>query len=742
LIKSWRSAPGDEMKTNRKYSFRQKLLYVAVASCFSISPVFANPNGATVVSGQVGFATQGNTLTVTNTPNAIINWQQFSIQSGEVTRFVQQNAQSAVLNRVVGQDPSQILGALLSNGRVFLVNPNGIVFGQGSVIDVAGLVASTLKLSDGDFLAGRLNFTDGVGVGGIDNQGRITTPTGGQVYLIAPDIRNSGVITSPQGEILLAAGHSVNLMDASNPNVQVTVSAPDTQAVNLGTLMAQSGKIGIYGALISQQGMLDANTAVVGANGQILLKASKDITLEPGSIISARGGGTIKVLANMQNGQVNVDGVLDASAPISGDGGFIETSGAHVKVANSAYVTTLAANGKTGTWLIDPNDFTIAASGGDMTGDDLGIALNSNNVTIYSSEGVSEGNGDIFVNDYISWGANTTLTLSAVRNIDIHKNITANGYGYGSTAGLTLNAGGMVTVEPNATNQSAEVNVGGDIVINAGGLTVRGGSVSAGSESWYEENASLTAGRDMTLTLGSRGLTIRGGSALASASGTGAYAKADALVTAQRNMTINTTGSVIIQGGSADARSYGSDLFVSASASATLDAGQDIILTAKNLNVRGGLASISGSSASAQAHAVVRAQNEIHATTSGIVNLMAGSGLDAYARFDVASIYTIYLTFTDLACCGFFVNGVDGLITTGTYSSGGSGFYNAYIPAVLNDTMFVTYLGLASTSSSSAPGNLMNFTINEINGSSLPPWVFENIRYGDWSRDDGKTECH
>jgi large exoprotein involved in heme utilization and adhesion len=101
-----------------------------------------------------------------------------------------------------------ILGALQSNGRVFLINPSGILFGAGSQVDVGGLVASTLNLSNADFLAGRLRFTEVPGAGSVVNQGSITTPTGGQVYLIAPNVQNSGIITSPRGEIILAAGRS------------------------------------------------------------------------------------------------------------------------------------------------------------------------------------------------------------------------------------------------------------------------------------------------------------------------------------------------------------------------------------------------------------------------------------------------------------------------------------------------------------------------------------------------------
>jgi filamentous hemagglutinin family protein len=187
-------------------------LAVIVAACIA-QPVHANPVGPEVVNGSASFSSQGNVLSVTNSPSAILNWHSFSIAQGEISKYVQRSAASAVLNRALVLDASSILGVLQSNGRVFLINPNGIVFGQGAQINVAGLVASTLNLSNEDFLAGRLNFTDTPGAKGINNQGNITTPAGGQEYLVAPDINNSGVITSPHGDIILAAGKSVELVD-------------------------------------------------------------------------------------------------------------------------------------------------------------------------------------------------------------------------------------------------------------------------------------------------------------------------------------------------------------------------------------------------------------------------------------------------------------------------------------------------------------------------------------------------
>src|SRR4051812_11442553 len=166
----------------RKDPLLRRASVLAVAACFSGAGL-ANPVSPTVVSGQATFAQFGKTLTITNTPGAIINWGGFSIRADEATRFVQQSSSSSVLNRVVGQDPSVILGQLQSNGRVFLINPSGILFGAGSQIDVAGLDASSLDINNADFIAGRMKFRGSGGEGAVVNRGEIRTPAGGQVFL-------------------------------------------------------------------------------------------------------------------------------------------------------------------------------------------------------------------------------------------------------------------------------------------------------------------------------------------------------------------------------------------------------------------------------------------------------------------------------------------------------------------------------------------------------------------------------
>ncbi|MFM9438366.1 filamentous hemagglutinin family protein, partial [Janthinobacterium sp. CG_23.3] len=327
---------------SRQPPLRRTCLALLIGACFG--PALAQPTLPQVVNGQATFARQGNVFSITNTPNAIINWQSFSVNPGELTRFIQQSAGSSVLNRITGQDPSRILGALQSNGRVFLVNPNGVLFGRDARVDVNGLVASSLAISNGDFLAGRQRFAaDGGAAGAVANQGVITTPAGGQVFLLAPQVDNSGIINAPNGEVVLAAGRSVQLADAANPALQVGLSAPADQAVNLGQVIAQGGRIGIFGALVNQRGRLSADSAVLGENGKIVLKSSGTTLLEAGSRTSATGagrGGRIELLGRRVG--LTGDAGVDASGALGGGsilvGGDYRGANAAVMNAEQSYL--------------------------------------------------------------------------------------------------------------------------------------------------------------------------------------------------------------------------------------------------------------------------------------------------------------------------------------------------------------------------------------------------------------------
>jgi len=194
---------------SKKYT-RPISIIVIVAFLFLPQSSYALPTGEEVVAGDATFdRSQPDTLNINvSTDRLIANYQSFSIAQPEAVNFLQPSSSSVALNRVIGVDPSSILGTLTATGRIFLINPHGILFGQGARIDTAGLVASTLDIANADFLAGRYTF---FGQGGsVTNQGYITTP-GGYVALLGSAVENSGVIEAELGSVALASGEAITI---------------------------------------------------------------------------------------------------------------------------------------------------------------------------------------------------------------------------------------------------------------------------------------------------------------------------------------------------------------------------------------------------------------------------------------------------------------------------------------------------------------------------------------------------
>src|SRR5579862_2594310 len=168
----------------------------------------ANPLGGQVVGGSATISGQGtSTETIVQTsPNAIINWNSFNIAPGQRTVIIEPNSSSISLDRIIGGNPSQIMGSLTSNGIIFLVNPNGVLVGPGGTVNAAGFLATTHGISNSDFLAGRYIFSGpGNPSASIVNLGHITAASGGFAALVAPGVRNAGTITATLGTVGLAA---------------------------------------------------------------------------------------------------------------------------------------------------------------------------------------------------------------------------------------------------------------------------------------------------------------------------------------------------------------------------------------------------------------------------------------------------------------------------------------------------------------------------------------------------------
>lgn len=414
-----------------------KALTLSLLMAFAAN-VHALPVDGTVVAGSATIIREAGSMTIhQSSPNVALNWQSFNIGSGQRVDFVQPDSSSVALNRVLGADPSSILGSLNANGKVFLVNPNGIVFGQGASVNVGGLVASTLDISDVDFMAGKYRFTGNGGT--VRNEGRISAD-GGHVALLGATVSNQGVIVARLGTVALAAGTTVTLDVAGDNLIKVSVDQGAVSALveNGGLIQADGGQV-----LLSAQAAGDLLQTVVNNTGVIRAQT-----------IDSRDG-TIRLLGDMQTGTVNVGGTLDASAPDGGNGGFVDTSAARVTVAADTRVTTTAARGQTGSWLIDPTDYTIAATGGDITGAVLSANLADTDIIIQSISGGAGTAGDVNVNDTITWSANR-LTLNAQNNINI--NTAMNGSGTARLA-LEYGQGAVAAGNASAVNVRAPVNL-------------------------------------------------------------------------------------------------------------------------------------------------------------------------------------------------------------------------------------------------------------------------------------------
>jgi filamentous hemagglutinin family protein len=406
------------------------------------------PEGGQVVAGSASISRQAQTLTVQqSSPQLALDWQNFSVAAGHTVQFVQPSAQSVALNRVLGTEASVLQGSLLANGQVFLLNPNGILFAPGARVQVGGLLASTLTMDTADFLGGRYALS-GPSTQAVVNQGLLQAANGGSVALVAARVENAGRIEAPQGQVLLAAGQRVRLDLGAPVPIEVEEGA-------LSATIEQSGAIRADGGLVYLTAKAAGDLASAAINHSGITEAR--------SLVGGQAG-EIWLMGDMAHGSVKVDGRLDASAPDGGHGGFIETSAAQVHIADTAVVSTASTSGQTGRWLIDPSNYVIAATGGDMSGTQLNTALASNNVTILSSQGAGGSGGDILVNDALSWTSTHTLTLNAFRDIHINADVSA------TQGTLTLYYGqGAVNNSTSAVNPSrVHINDGAVVSLSAG----------------------------------------------------------------------------------------------------------------------------------------------------------------------------------------------------------------------------------------------------------------------------------
>ncbi|MGH2611928.1 MAG: filamentous hemagglutinin N-terminal domain-containing protein, partial [Rhabdochlamydiaceae bacterium] len=247
-------------------TFLRKTFYF-LSLLLAASSLFALPEGEEVVAGQADFhASDGRSVKISTSDKAIINYQKFNLSEGEHVQFIQPSAKSSVLNRVTGKDPSKILGKISANGRVFLVNSNGVYFGPNATVNTGSFLASTLNIHDEDFLNDKLHFFQEAGSekSSIINEGKMTASHEGFVALFAPFIENRGSILARAGKIILAAAERVTLDFSGDGLIQFTVDGDLKQALieNYGHIEAAQGNVEI-----SLRTARDAIKMVVNSDG-------------------------------------------------------------------------------------------------------------------------------------------------------------------------------------------------------------------------------------------------------------------------------------------------------------------------------------------------------------------------------------------------------------------------------------------------------------------------------------------
>ncbi|MFC2607565.1 MAG: filamentous hemagglutinin N-terminal domain-containing protein, partial [Selenomonas sp.] len=488
------------------------------------SPASALPQGGEVAAGAADIAKSQAEMAIHQaTQNAVINWQSFNIAANERVNIFQPNAQAALLNRVLGGSPSEIFGTLTANGRIFLVNPAGVLFAPGAQVDAGAIAASTMNITNADFMAGKYAFVGTPNDGKVINHGTLRAADAGAVALLGKDVVNEGVIVAKKGAAVLAAAEDVTLDFTGDGKVAVVPSkaAMKESVTNKGIIEADGGLVfmaattgdALVSSAVNQEGVVRA-TSLDGAAGAVRMTA-KDVRLAADSVTDVSGAkaGTVEIgggwqgagdLAHAENvtiergasvradataegtaggtvaiwsdGMTRFAGEITARGKGTGAGGAVETSGAKVQITGAVNASSEA--GKAGEWLIDPGDIEVKtrAAGDPEAGSqaDVQTVTNSLNggtsVTIQTANLTGPNDNSITVSDAITKtaGGDATLSLKATGSVNINADITstAGKLNVDITSDTNHRAGGSVSAASgkNIKTLGGNVKIGGGLV--------------------------------------------------------------------------------------------------------------------------------------------------------------------------------------------------------------------------------------------------------------------------------------
>jgi len=307
--------------------------------------------------GAISAPNANTTLIQQQSHNLALEWQSFNVQAQELVRFQQPSASAAVLNRILDQNPSQIFGAIEANGRVFLANPNGLIFGRTATVNVGSLVAASLEMDPAKFMEGsyEMGLPDGKSPGSVINRGMIKAATGGTVTLVGGAVSNEGLIVADVGYVHLASGRKAVVDFEGNGLIRFRVdeallgndSGAQAAVANSGEIRAEGGTVvlaghtarDVFSQVVNNEGVVHAGS-IDKSGGKIRLTGLGGLVANSGSLdASGVDGGSVEIVGEQitQSGSI----VADGSA---GDGGRVKLESADTTLLTGTSITSARSN--------------------------------------------------------------------------------------------------------------------------------------------------------------------------------------------------------------------------------------------------------------------------------------------------------------------------------------------------------------------------------------------------------------
>ena len=723
-----------------------KLLFIGIITIPSIAFADANllPQNPSVINGSAVISKNDKTLTIQqNSDKLITNWSSFNIDKDHTVKFNQPQSTSSALNRVQTNDPTYIYGNLTANGNVILINPNGVIFKDGSKVDVGSIIASSLNMKNNDFLNNKIIFEKEFSAGSIENNGKISAFEGGAVALIGQQVTNNGEITTPNGSASLISGEKVTLSLNGNKLINYSVDRGIINSlvannnaikVNNGTvILSAKGIDEVSKAVINNSGSIVAD-GISQKGGRIFLSASNgkiinsgsiaansdtgkggkirvtgdEILIQSGSKLSSKGntgGGVIEVGGSWQNNNKDVyqatttivkEGAsLDASAYDFGDGGEIVVwSNIHKSNSKTTVKGTLKADGG----KINGNGGKIETSGRSLDINDIKISTKSN---------IGE-DGQWLIDPY-------NITISNGSSSDINGSYTATGNSAVINVGTleTALASNNVTV---FTGNSGSQN--GDITVNASITSSSSNDLTLDTNRHIYINSNITRSGTGGLILEPGSNNVYGSGTINLASGSSISTSSGATV--RPNINLSSTGDINFTGSGTTTYS-GS---ISGSGNLNKTGSGTVILSGSNsytgsTKVGAGTLRVSSTNSVPSNNTLVSSGGTYNVNSSVELAGLSGSG-----GISISSGRTLTLNNSSMGNFSGIISG------SGGFTKNGSGSFtllnnNTYTGATTISGGELTAKGLlGNTNISLASGTILGFdagddTVGSISGSGL-----------------------